>query len=292
MNKFVVLGASGMLGQQVSRLAREKDLVVVDVSRNGENSFTYEGSNLPDLERHLDLGPGDTLVNCIGWIPQKKSGSTEMDTKLAYLLNSELVEDLRDWRTRAGFNWVQILTDCVFSGSEGSYNEFHTKDATDLYGLSKINGEGFLDGAIAIRSSIVGADRNSKSGLYSWFKFQLAEGAKVRGYSNSLWNGVSTMAFARLALGVHSKKAFGPGIYHWIPKDKVSKYGLLTIFSDFLGTDSSLIEKWDLPATVDRTLATLHPSLNKQLWEIAGYETVPSIEDLCREFILSDRSTE
>jgi dTDP-4-dehydrorhamnose reductase len=292
MSNFVVLGASGMLGQQVSRLARERGLNVIEITRNGDNSFTYEGCNLPDLERQLDLSPGDTLANCIGWIPQKTSGSTEVDTKLAYLLNSELVKDLRDWRSRAGFNWVQILTDCVFSGDEGSYNEFHTKDATDLYGLSKVNGESFLHGAIAIRSSIVGPDFNSKSGLYSWFKFQMAEGVKVRGYSNSLWNGVSTLAFARLALGVHSMKAFEPGVYHWIPNDKVSKYRLLTIFSHFLETDPSMIEKWDLPTTVDRTLATLHPSLNEQLWEIAGYEKVPSIEDLCKEFILSDKSTE
>jgi hypothetical protein len=119
----------------------------------------------------------------------------------------------------------------------------------------------------------------------------MGEGAKVRGYSNSLWNGVSTFAFARLAIGIHSRRTFEPGTYHWIPRDKVSKYELLTIFSHFLG-DASMIAKWQLPVAVDRTLATCRPQLNRELWKLAGYDTVPSIEDLCREFILADRSSE
>jgi dTDP-4-dehydrorhamnose reductase len=250
------------------------------------------GDNLPDLAKQLDLSSEDTLVNCIGWIPQKTTGSQMTDSKVAFLLNSQLVEDLSAWRSGIGFNWVQVLTDCVFSGAEGSYDEFHAKDATDLYGLSKIRGEEFLDGAIAIRSSIVGPDRNSNAGLYSWFKSQISEGARVRGYSNSLWNGVSTLAFARLALGVHSRKTLEPGTYHWIPAGKVSKYELLGIFSKYLDLDPSMIEKWELPVTIDRTLSTCHPHLNQVLWGLAGYDAEPSIEDLCREFILADRSTQ
>ncbi len=288
MAKFVVLGARGMLGQQVADEARRADFDVVEVTRSGEHPFNYSGGNLDSLALNLKLGPGDTLVNCVGWIPQKGTGNLESDKASAYRLNAELIDGLSSWRRKTGFNWMQILTDCVFRGDAGSYDEKDVKDALDLYGLSKIAGEQYLEGSVAIRCSIVGPDQNSSAGLYSWFKSQAAHGAQVYGYKNAFWNGVSTLAFSRLASAVHVTQEIKPGVSHWIPSDTATKYDLLQWFATGLGYESSAIEETYLPGSVDRTLSTVSPDWNMKLWQIAGYSKVPSIEELCEELISHD----
>lgn len=281
-----------MLGQQVADEARGANLNVVEVTRSGEHPFNYTGGDLSSLALNVDLGPGDTLVNCVGWIPQKGTGDFERDKANAYQLNSELVERLSAWRRKSGFTWVQILTDCVFRGDSGSYDENDPKDATDLYGLSKIEGEQFLEGSVAIRCSIVGPDQNSSAGLYSWFKAQEARASKISGYKNAWWNGVSTVAFARLASAVHISQSINPGISHWIPSDTVTKLELLHLFASGLGYEPSAVEETYLPKAVDRTLTTVFPERNKDLWQIAGYPSVPSIQDLCHEMIIRDLAKE
>jgi dTDP-4-dehydrorhamnose reductase len=288
--KFVILGARGMLGQQVAAEAHRANLNVVEITRSGEQPFNYSGGDLDSLALALELGPGDTLVNCVGWIPQKGTGDSERDKVSAYQLNAELIQGISAWRRKAGFTWIQILTDCVFLGDVGSYEEDDPKDAIDLYGLSKIAGEHFLDGAVAIRCSIVGPDNNSSAGLYSWFKSQAAHGFKIFGYKNAYWNGVSTLAFSQLAVGAHLDQSIEPSIYHWIPRDTVSKSDLLKMFSTGLDYDQTAIEDAILPNAVDRTLSTISPERNRKLWEIAGYPSVPTIQELCQEMIIRDKA--
>jgi hypothetical protein len=38
---------------------------------------------------------------------------------------------------------------------------------------------------------------------------------------------------------------------------------------------------------VDRTLATLNPELNEKLWRSAGYESIPSVEQLVAEMAIN-----
>jgi dTDP-4-dehydrorhamnose reductase len=288
VGRFVVLGAGGMLGQQVARQARMAGLEVVTVSRNGNYSFRYQGGSLDFLGAELNLKPVDTLVNCVGWIPQKSSGDDAEDTHNAYLLNSELVAEISYLQRKLGFLWIQILTDCVFSGRSGGYDEESKRDATDLYGESKKQGERFLEGAIGIRASIVGPDENTQAGLYSWFKRESSLGHVVNGYTNARWNGVSTLAFSKLCVGIHGTRELNPGTFHWIPTDSVSKFELLCEFAANLGQTKPIVKPLKLAESVDRTLSSLNPEINEKLWRLAGYPEPLSIKQICYEFVRED----
>jgi dTDP-4-dehydrorhamnose reductase len=204
------------------------------------------------------------------------------------LLNTKLPEEISQSREKLGFNWIQIATDCAFKGDKGNYQEDDLKDGEDLYGVSKIAGDKLSRGSMQIRCSIVGPDKKTSSGLYSWFKRAIKDGT-VKGFSNHHWNGVTSTAFARLAVAIFENDLRSPWDQHWVPQDQVSKYELLQLFADQLGYEKSQVEEFQTETSINRTLATGNQEANKRLWKLAGYGSIPSIEELCQEFIEIDK---
>jgi dTDP-4-dehydrorhamnose reductase len=288
MRRLIVLGATGMLGSEVARVAKSKGIHFEAISRSSEVSFEAETSSFGDLAKELKLTENDWLVNCIGWIPQKSSGNVNRDQHLATLLNTTLPSQISESKAQLGFNWIQIATDCVFRGDRGGYLESDIADADDVYGLSKIAGEAVSDGAIQIRSSIIGRDSRTNSGIYSWFKLAAAKGP-VDGYVNQLWNGVSTTAFAELALGMLRDGWTQPLSQHWLPADSVSKYELLQLFAKQWGLASGSVMPLETEVALDRTLGTKDSIASQALWGLAGYQETPTVAELCDEFIEIDR---
>ena len=64
---------------------------------------------------------------------------------------------------------IHISTDCVFAGHIGMYTEDNIADAEDLYGRSKYLGEVSGEGGLTLRSSIIGRELSTSSGLIEWF---------------------------------------------------------------------------------------------------------------------------
>ena len=288
MKRLIVLGANGMLGSEVVRIAEVNSIPVVAISRSSEVPFDAESMEFEQVARKLGLSESDWLVNCIGWIPQKSSGDKKEDKRIAGLLNTSLPAQISRAKAQLGFNWIQIATDCVFQGDRGKYSESDPKNAEDLYGLSKIAGEDLSQGAIQIRCSIVGRDTRTNSGIYSWFKSAASTGP-VNGYVNQHWNGVSTIAFARLSIGMLRGDWTAPVTQHWLPRDAVSKFELLELFAKSLGLRPSGVSPVQANDSVSRILVTEDHSASDLLWKLAEYSKVPSIDELCQEFIATDR---
>jgi dTDP-4-dehydrorhamnose reductase len=288
MKRLIVLGATGMLGSEVVRIAEVNSIPVVAISRSSEVPFDAESMEFEQVARKLGLAESDWLVNCIGWIPQKSSGDKKEDKRLATLLNTNLPHQLSRAKAQLGFNWIQIATDCVFKGDRGNYSESDPKDAEDLYGLSKIVGEENSKGAIQIRCSIVGRDVRTSSGIYSWFKSAASTGP-VNGYVNQRWNGVSATAFARLSIGMLKGDWTTPVSQHWLPRNAVSKFELLELFAKSLELKPSGVAPVPATDSVNRILVTQDQRASEALWKLAGYSTAPSIDELCQEFIAADR---
>ena len=290
--RLIVLGSTGMLGSEVARVSRAAGIDLIEVSRTQDIQFDATSDSFEDLASLLSLGEADYLVNCIGWIPQKASGSISDDRQQAWLLNTDLPRQINDAVLKHGFKWIQIGTDCVFSGETGGYTESSKKDALDLYGVSKIEGEKLSSQAMLIRSSIIGPDNRTRAGLYSWFKGELAARRAVTGFSNHLWNGVSTTAFARLAIGLSKSGRTKPFTAHWVPADSKSKREILELFAKHLGAPHDFVVAGNAPSYLDRTLETNDPSLNNELWKLAGYAAPPTIEELVAELVAVDQSKE
>lgn len=277
-----------MLGSEVVKVAQSAGCDVVEVSRAHGLHFDAETSVFSNLAQGLGLSSADYVVNCIGWIPQKSKGDATVDWKLASLLNVELPRQINESAESIGFNWIQIGTDCVFDGTKGGYDESSKKSAQDLYGASKIQGERLATRAMLIRASIIGPDRRTNAGLYAWFMSEMKSGRVVSGYQNHFWNGVSTRAFARLVVGIATLGKSQILTAHWVPRDSVSKYSLLKLFAEKHGYPTSSVQAALGSVATNRTLATENFARNAEFWQIAGYQDVPSIDELVAELVLED----
>lgn len=275
-----------MLGSEVARVCLSHGIPTEKVSRESGHMFDATLGSFAVLAKDLDLSESDYVVNCIGWIPQKSSGDELADSLAANALNNVLMHQISDVQKKTGFRWIQIGTDCVFSPSSAICHEDSPKSARDVYGKSKILGERYISNAIFIRCSIVGPDEKTSAGLFSWFK-GLPPGSHVKGFGSVRWNGVSTTAFARLVVGLVASNWKHPIFQHWIPRGSLSKFELLKLFKSGLGRVDVEIEEVRVPAS-QRILGTNNEIRNAELWKLAGYNEIPSHDELVRECVSAD----
>jgi dTDP-4-dehydrorhamnose reductase len=262
---------------------------VVEINRsgtsivNGNKNVTFDAVQGQPIREYLDKEKFDLVINAVGLIKQLIDEGNQEDVRTAYLINSDLPRDLNTYAKDSSTPIIQIGTDCVYSGREGNYSEDSEFDCNDLYGLSKVSGEHESESMMTIRCSIIGHEVKSSVSLMDWFLSQPAT-TSVNGYTNHFWNGVTTLTFARVIHGIIAKNTYSPGTIHFVPKDQISKFELLKILAEKFGREDIEIGEFEAETGVNRTLATLFPHKNEQLWLNAGYTQVPSIAELIQEY--------
>lgn len=107
--------------------------------------------------------------------------------------------------------------------------------------------------------------------------------AKIFGFNNHVWNGITTFAFAKIVFGIMNSKVNLPETIHIVPKNIVKKYFLLKLFKKKFHRNDISIKKINDKFKINRTLQTNYREINKKIWQIAGYRNVPSVEQLIDE---------
>lgn len=289
MKRVAVLGSTGMLGSTLTTYLRNSKHQVVEFNRQGiPVDKVYQAHRLDaskdfksqSLYVTKDL---DYIINCIGQIKQKINLESNQSIYNAEIINSQFPRVLEEFGNKNNIKVIQIGTDCVFSGERGNYSEIDKFDAKDIYGRTKIRGERNSPSAMTLRCSIIGLERSGSFSLLNWLINQ-PKNATVLGYKNHLWNGLTTLQFAKIVSGIIDHNLFTPSIFHLIPEDFVSKYELLTKISFFFNRkDISIIPVEDEEA-VDRRLITQKETENLRLWRSAKYERPPTISLMLEEF--------
>lgn len=291
MSRVLILGSSGMLGKMVSYYFISQNENEIVVTARNRSNLTDASKNIyfdvhsDNLEKIIsDVNP-NYVVNCIGVIKPNIDEKSISSVKNAFYVNSYFPTYLSQLSNRYNFKYIQIGTDCVFSGNEGNYSEDSYQDATDIYGKSKIPGEIQTKNKILIRSSIVGPEAGIGKSLLNWF--QNNSNKKIFGFNNHLWNGITTLNFAKVAFGVINSENFNPGIYHLVPSDFVTKFELLKIFQKNFSKDI-LIEEKKSEIEVNRLLKTVYLDKNIEMWKNGGYKNIPTIEENIEELYSSN----
>ena len=296
--KVLVLGANGMLGKMVALyLDSAKDLDV-DITSRSKNEFVVENfdgnyyifdANKLDqnpLEEIIKICDYDYIVNCIGIIKPKINENDVDSITNTILINSYFPQKIHKLAFENDINYIQIGTDCVFSGLGGDYTEVSYKDALDLYGKSKIVGEIEGSNKIVIRSSIIGPEQGIGFSLMNWFLN--SQELVVSGYKNHMWNGVTTLNFAKIIEGIiMNNKINDFKTQHLIPKNVISKANLLEQFKIHFKKQID-IDHLDASSVINRTLKSNNSNLNEEIWKSAGYDHVPTIEENIEELANSE----
>lgn len=289
MARIAVLGSTGMLGSALSQLLSSNSHDVFEISRSmkpvvEDNSLlqikSLEKSEIYELFNKHEF---DYAINAIGLIKQKIDADSQYHRHQAHKTNTVFPETLNSYSQEFGLPVIQIATDCVFSGLSGGYTEDSIFDCEDIYGKSKAEGEMKSKNIMHLRCSIIGHELNSNKSLMDWLLTSDLH-SEIHGFTNHLWNGLTTLHFSKIVNGIIESSLFSPGVIHLIPRDQISKFDLLSTIAEVFGRSDLKVKPLEVNVGVDRTLSTIFPLRNKQLWSSAGYNEIPSIVDMLTEY--------
>lgn len=283
--RVAILGATGMLGSAVYGVLKDKYPLMIAYRDAAKLRSLYEqygpspevtAISVDWMELYQDYVEGfqgklfgprtqividqlkdcDWVINAVGVI---KPHSLK-DPTATMFINGTLPHILA---AAFGPKLIHITTDCVYDGTvDAPYNENSPKRPTDLYGASKLMGE--PESSLTIRTSIIGPELSSGAagGLLGWFLGQ--SGQTIKGFTNHLWNGITTKEFGKVCDKLISGQIPHPGsgIYH-VFSNVVTKYEMVTKFKERFKIDVT-IEEFTAPIAVDRRLTT-NKEFNSQL---------------------------
>ena len=305
---ILLLGASGMLGSMLLDVFAQEDTLDVTVTVRDEkkrdflrkkySSVTLEHFAVDDSEDVLgSVQDFAWVINAIGitkpFIHDDNAYEIERAVRINSLFPHRLSKAVENTSTRV----LQIATDCVYDGEKGKYKEEDAHNAIDVYGKTKSLGEVYSTQVHHLRTSIIGPEQGNEKFLLEWF-LHSKKNASLTGFTNHLWNGTTTLHFAKICLGIILHDTPLPHIQHVVPADVVTKAELLHIFVnafdrndiEITSTTAKNFDREDITIYkvnakegVNRTLGTLHDKINKQLWKNAGYKNPPTIEEMVLE---------
>ncbi len=235
--RVLVLGATGMLGHTL--FERLSDRAELEVHATVRDPRPLEGHIAPDRQRSIhpgvDVARVETiqrvmaevrpavLVNAVGIVRQVPAAR---DPLVSIEVNALLPHRLSRLCSNAGVRLIHIGTDCVFSGAIGNYAEDARPDPLDLYGRTKLLGEPG-DGALTLRTSIIGHELRSRHGLLEWF---LAQEATVPGFRRAVFSGLPSVELARVVANVVIPDPGLAGVLH-LSSAPISKLQLLELIA-------------------------------------------------------------
>jgi dTDP-4-dehydrorhamnose reductase len=134
MARWLVTGAAGMLGRDLTALLSARGADVTGLSR-GDLDITDAAA----VRTALDAHEPDVVVNCAAWTAVDDAESAE---EAALTVNGDGAAHLAAACRRADVALVQVSTDYVFDGMASTpYPEDHPPAPRTAYGRTKLAGE-------------------------------------------------------------------------------------------------------------------------------------------------------
>jgi dTDP-4-dehydrorhamnose reductase len=277
--KILILGGDGMIGHKMAQVlsvqnheifisVREnKDLTLKRISPKAKVFFNdFLKDSILDF---LDKVNPDVIINAIGITIRRGAAENISDT---IYLNSLFPHQISSWALAFKKRLIHFSTDCVFSGSEGSYLEDATPDALDYYGKTKGLGEVNSKSSLTIRSSMIGPELFNKTELFEWIINNKEK--EINGFSRVMYSGVTTVYMAKLVADLIDNHKNLSGIYN-VASKPISKFELLHLINDnfdlglIINDDKTVISNKTLNASkIEKEIGLQPPSWDELIFEL------------------------
>lgn len=241
--RILILGGDGMLGHQLLQHFSQQHETRVTLHR-ALNQYAEYGlfgpanaldnvdvRDFESVQRVVTTFHPDAIINATGIVKQRVEATHAIPS---IEINALFPHRMAKLCAEIGVRFINMGTDCVFSGRKGNYTENDTPDAEDIYGRSKLLGEVGEPPCITLRTSIIGRELSRKSGLLEWFLAQ--QGRTIKGYRRAIFSGFTTAEMARIIELVLTMAGPTNGVFQ-VSSTAISKFDLLTRIRDRLKLD-------------------------------------------------------
>ena len=251
--KVLITGANGFLGHYLVKQLLEKGYEVIATGRgvsrlpfDGRPGFTYASmdfTNMYDVHDVFSTYQPEVVIHAGA---QTKPDESELNQMETYLTNVEGTVNLLVNAAEIQSYFIFLSTDFIFDGKKGMYEEEDVAIPVNYYGRTKLEGEELVkdyeaDWAIVRTVLVYGMPPAGRANILTIVKDKLTKGEVY----NVVDDQVRTPTYiGDLAAGIVSiigKKE--KGVFHLAGKDILTPYQMAIKTANYLGLDSSLINR-------------------------------------------------
>ncbi|HED11651.1 MAG TPA: dTDP-4-dehydrorhamnose reductase [Caldithrix abyssi] len=250
MNKLVVFGSNGLLGQSiVERFKNRYDLYAASRGAENKSSLADERytsvdmSNRAGMKDFLDRHRPDIIVNAAAYTDVD---GCEKDPEGCWASNVRAVENIID--SCVGFEpvLVQVSTDYVFDGHEGNYTEKDEPRPSGNYARSKLAAEKIVEQCpfqhiIARTQVLYGYGKDLKHNFATWVISRLSSAKNIRVVTDQTGNPTYVDDLSESIYRLLERREYG--LFHVSGSETVSRYDFALKIADVFGFDAGLIEQ-------------------------------------------------
>ena len=265
MSRFVVTGASGLLGLNLSLQISANDEVLGIANTSPLKGLPFE-IQIMDLvsdnfvDDVLKIYKPDVVIHCAAIANLEEC---EKNPELAYQTNAVVPGEIAYQCINRNVKFVHISTDAVFDGKSGNYSEQDPTNPLSVYAKTKRAGEENVQNqnsdAIIARVNFFGWSLSGTRSLGEFFFNTLISKNSINGFIDVHFCSLYVSHLSDLLLEMI--RADLSGIYHVVSSDHMTKYEFGCAIADQFGLDPSLIH----PISVTESNLQAERSLNLTL---------------------------
>ena len=258
MQKILITGSNGLLGQKLVYKLKDKTNVLCIATARGENRLVnksgYEYAEL-DITNYDNVAHvfGKYMPNVvINTAAMTNVDACETDKEGAYLLNTtsvknqvEVLEKLQIENPNYKPHFIHLSTDFIFDGTHGPLDETEKPNPLSYYAETKLEAENIVQNsslhwAIARTVLVYGiVDNMSRSNIVLWVKQNLEQGKTINVVDDQYRTPTLAEDLADGCILIAEKGA--TGIFNISGKDFMSILELAHKVADYYKLDKSLI---------------------------------------------------
>ncbi|MEQ8283359.1 MAG: sugar nucleotide-binding protein [Parvibaculum sp.] len=232
--KTLVLGSTGLLGQEMAREVRRRGHLLREAARCGA-TIALDIADDGALDAVLAAEAPDLVVNCAALTDIE---TCERDPLSAWRTNARPLAALALWSRRTGGRLIHISTDQYYSGGGAvAHDEKAPVSFFNEYARSKFAGEAFALTAantLVLRTSIVGIRGWERPTFAEWAIDVAANDRPATVFSDAYTSSIDVIAFARAALDMVDARA--TGLFNLAAKEVYTKEDFVREIARQLGT--------------------------------------------------------
>jgi len=244
--KFLVTGASGLVGQNV----------VLDLVKQKHEVYSIYHDEKPinGISIKLDLADLEKIKQVVQEIKPNivihlaaitNVDLCETEKKLAHTINAISTATLAKQAAKIGAFFVYVSTDYVFDGQNGMKKEEDAPGPLGYYGATKLEGElslnNFASGWAIVRTSTPFGIHPKKKSFPLWIKESLESNKEIKVLTDQFTSPTYVPNLSKMIIEVATRQI--NGIIHLAGASRISRYQLASMIAEKLGLDKELLLK-------------------------------------------------
>ncbi len=248
MEKLIITGVNGLLGQKLLEQAYNKYLLLgIDLQNaplNKKIKFEYHQLDLTKRRPLKDLIADYQPHYIVNTAAMTNVDECETQKESCWKINVEIVENLIYAVRNTGATIIQLSSDYVFDGRSGPYSETSVPKPLGYYGKSKLASENLLiaegvDHAIVRTMVLYGYGIEIRPNFVTWLIEKLRNGESVNIVSDQFSNPTLADDLSHAILKIIDRKKWD--LFHISGSELIDRYNFALKIAEVFKLNKNLI---------------------------------------------------